>query len=88
MMMRILIDFFAKYYKIELLYIKGHKMGKLSVRRTFNQLTKEELIQYAADNNIPMNVSTTKTGMISHIMRTKKADILRQDAARIIANRE
>lgn len=63
-------------------------MGKLSVMRTFNQLTKKELIQYSIDTNIAMPISTTKMGMISYIMRTKKADILRRDAARIIANRK
>lgn len=63
-------------------------MGKLSVMRTFNQLTKKELIQYSIDTNIAMPISTTKMGMISYIMRTKKADILRRDADRIIANRK
>lgn len=65
-------------------------MKKLSVRETFNQLTEVELIQYAADNDIPMP-PTTKTGMISRIMTgsrgTKNADMLRADAAEIIANR-
>lgn len=63
-------------------------MKKLSVRETFNQLTKKELIQYSVNNNIAMHISTTKMGMISYIMRTKQADILRRDAARIIANRK
>lgn len=65
----------------------------LSVRKTFDQLTIEELYRYIKRNNIRLRdggkvpKSMTKTGMISCIMGTKKADELRADANDIIESR-
>jgi|LakMenEpi03Aug12_release.lakeMendotaPanAssembly.Ray.scaffolds.fasta_scaffold2787296_1 hypothetical protein len=63
-------------------------MALLPVRKSFNRLTKVELLQYCYSNNIPnITTSLSKTGIISRIMGSKSADQLRKDADRIIANR-
>jgi hypothetical protein len=60
----------------------------LPVRKSFNRLTKAELLHYCYSNNIPnITPSLTKTAIISRIMGSKSADQLRMDADRIIANR-
>lgn len=65
----------------------------LSVRASFNRLTIDEIYQYIKDNDIrgrtgeKVPKSQTKTGMISCIMRSKKADELRRDADNIIESR-
>lgn len=61
----------------------------LSVRESFNRLTINQLYRYISENDIRcrnghiVSKSMTKTGMISCIMGTKKADDLRKDADRI-----
>lgn len=66
----------------------------LPVRTSFNRLTIDELYRYIQKNNIRQRngekipKSMTKTGMISHIMGTKKADDLRKDADNIISKRK
>lgn len=56
-----------------------NKKEMISRRKLLNTKTKQELIKLGKKYNIKIPVSTTKMGMISHLMRHLPTEIIRKE---------